>query len=391
MNIHFSRALNLPKKPKRSFFLWGPRQAGKSSLLKSSYPESLYIDFLKTNLEMKYSQNPSRLRDELLQKIQRSELNDSSVVILDEVQKIPKILDEVHWLIENTGLSFVLCGSSARKLKHGQANLLGGRALREELYGFSAVELAEDFDLRRILNQGYLPAFYLEEDYLALQEAYVNDYLKEEIASEALVRKINLFSEFLKLAAFSDTEIINFTNIARESGVAATTVKEYFLILEDTLIGSFLPAFTKRPKRRITQAPKFYFFDVGVVNYLTRRSHLEAGSELFGKAFENWVFHELRCYNSYKKRRLDLSYWRLSTGVEVDFVINDMEYAIEVKASSKLHKNHFKNLRELKKDHPDLKKSFLVSCVEEDFITQDGIEVLSYKSFVKYLWAGDLF
>ena len=390
MNIPVSRALKLIKEPKKSFFLWGPRQTGKSSLLKSLYSKSLYVDFLNTNIYLKYLEAPNLLREELIQKLEKSELDKSQPIILDEVQKVPLILDEVHWIIENLGLNFILCGSSARKLKRGQANLLGGRALRYELYGFCYEELGDLFDLNKMLNRGYLPSIYLDEDFLDLQESYVKDYLKEEIAEEALVRNLELFSEFLKVASFSDAEIVNFSNIARDCGISASTVKEYFLILEDTLIGNFLPAYKKKPKRRITQAPKFYFFDIGVVNYLSKRRNIEQGSELFGKAFENWVYHELKTYNSYNKARYDLSYWRLSTGVEVDFIINDMEYAIEVKASNKIHEGHLKNLRELVKDHPEVKKRYLVSLTDTNRITEDGVEIVNYKSFIEYLWSGKL-
>ena len=202
---------------------------------------------------------------------------------------------------------------------------------------------------------------------------------------------MQVFSEFLKVASFSDAELVNFSNIARDCGIASNTVKEYFLILEDTLIGQFLPAYKKKPKRRISQAPKFYFFDIGIVNYLAKRKTIEPGSELYGKAFENWVFHELRTYNSYKKARLDLSYWRLSTGIEVDFIINDMDYAIEVKASNKIHDGHLKGLRELVKDQPQVQKRYLVSLVDQNRVTEDGIEILNYQSFVDYLWQGKLF
>ena len=391
MNILFTRALNLPKNPSQSFFLWGPRQTGKSSLLKKQYPKSIYIDLLQTNTYIKYLEKPYLLREELQYKLDKSELDKSQPIILDEVQKTPLILDEIHWLIENLDLKFILCGSSARKLKRGQANLLGGRALRYELYGLCMHELKHSFDLNKILNRGYLPSIYLNDNFADLQEAYVKDYLKEEIADEALVRNLRVFSEFLTVASFSDSEIVKFSNIARDCAISASTVKEYFLILEDTLIGNFLPAYKKRPKRRITQAAKFYFFDVGVVNYLSKRKAFEPGSESFGKAFENWLFHELKTYNSYNKARLDLSYWRLSTGVEVDFIINDMEYAVEVKAVSKIHDGHLKNLREIIKDHPELKRRYLVSLVDSNRITDDGIEIINYPSFIEQLWQGKLF
>lgn len=385
-----ARALELPKQPQRSFFLWGTRQTGKSFLLRQTYPDAIYINLLNTKSYLKYLKEPWLLREELLA-IKKEQGQVISPIIIDEVQRVPLLLDEVHLLIEEENFKFILCGSSARKLKRGQANLLGGRALRYELFGFSAFELGKDFKLNRILNQGYIPDHYLEDDFEKLLEAYVNDYLEEEIAVEALVRNIPAFANFLEIVSLSDSEMVNFANIARDCGVSAPTVKEYFQILEDTLLAKFLPAYKKRPKRRVIQASKFYFNDLGIVNYLSKRKQVEEGSELYGKAFENWVFHELSAYVAYKEPSWNLSYWRLASGsAEVDFIINDMEYAIEAKASKKIHSNHLKGLRELKKDQPKLKKQIIVSLIDENRLTEDGIEILSYTSFIERLWAGRL-
>jgi predicted AAA+ superfamily ATPase len=299
----------------------------------------------------------------------------------------------VHYLIEEHDLKFALCGSSARKVKQGQANLLGGRAIKHELYGFTAKELGKDFDLVKIINQGYLPKHYLSPASKAfdLQNFYINDYLKEEIAAEALVRNLPVFSEFLRAAAFSDAEMVNYSNIARDCGVSANTVKEYFHILEDTLMAKFLPAFCLREKRKVIRSPKFYYSDLGVVNGLLKRKEISIGSELFGKAFENWVHHELRAYNSYHKAHWDLSYWRLANGsAEVDFIINDMQVAIEAKASHKIKKDELKGLRELIKDQEQVGRRIVVSLVDTDRLTDDGIEVIGYQSFVKMLWAGEI-
>lgn len=387
---NIERSLKLPSNPEESFFLWGSRQTGKSSLLKSTYPDSLYIDLLQTSNYFKYLEKPWLLREELQQFTKTEKYNPRIPIIIDEIQKVPMLLDEVHWLIENSNLKFALCGSSARKVKRGHANLLGGRALRYELFGFSAYELKDNFDLTKILNYGYLPRHYLRSNPRELLEAYVTDYLKEEIADEALVRNIPNFSNFLNISSLSDSELVNYTNISRDCHVSANTVKEYFTILEDTLLGSFLPAYTKRPKRRVSQSSKFYFSDVGVVNYLAKRKDLEPKSELFGKAFENWVYHELTTYNSYKKNFWDLSHWRLSSGIEVDFIIDDMQCAIEAKARDNIHSEHLKGLRELVKDHENTKQRIVVSLVDNDRLTDDGILILGAQSFIEKLWAGKI-
>lgn len=379
----YKRALSL-KSPKKSFFLWGQRQTGKSSLLRETFKNDLYINLLESDLFLEYSTRPSLLRERL------HHLKAGEIVIIDEVQKIPSLLDEIQNLIESKKIIFGLCGSSARKLKRGHGNLLGGRARRYELFGLSAFELREDFDLNRLLTRGYLPSFYLDDDYEHSHQSYVSDYLKEEILAEGLTRSIAIFSRFLETAAFSDSEIINFSNIAREVGVSVKTVQAHFEILEDTLTGGFLPAYTKKIKRRTRQSPKFYFFDVGIVNFLSKRKNLLPRSSDFGKAFENWVYHELKCYKSYVKNDLDISYWALTTGVEVDFILNDMEIAIEVKSSDRITSDHLKNLREVKKDYPKIKSRFVVSLEKQIRTTDDGITILPYQEFIRRLWAGDL-
>lgn len=380
----YKRTLNL-RNPKKSFFLWGQRQTGKSSLLRDTFePAAHFINLLESDTFLEYATRPSLLRERL------NHLKAGDIVIIDEVQKIPPLLDEIHNLIETKKIVFGLCGSSARKLKRGHGNLLGGRARRYELFGFSAHELKEDFDLTRLLTRGYLPSFYLDEDYRQSHHSYISDYLKEEILAEGLTRSISIFSSFLETASFSDTEVINFSNIAREVGVSVKTAQAHFEILEDTLTGGFLPAYTKKMKRRTRQSPKFYFFDVGVVNFLAKRKNLTPKSSDFGKAFENWVYHELKCYKSYVKNELDLSYWALTTGVEVDFILNDMEVAIEAKSSQNIVSDHFKNLRELKKDFPKIKSRYIVSLEKQVRTTEDGITVLPYKEFISRLWEGEL-
>ena len=346
----------------------------------------MWINLLKTDEFLRYSEQPYLLRGEI------EALPNSSLVIIDEIQKVPALLDEVHYLIEESNLVFGLCGSSARKVKRGHANLLGGRAIRYELFGLSAKELLFDkkFNLYTMLNNGYIPSHYLKTSPRRNIRSYVNNYLKEEILDEGLVRNLPVFSRFLEVAALTDTEFVNYTNIASDCGVSSTTVKEYFTILEDTLLGRFLPSYIKRPKRKIKKVPKFYFADVGVVNHLAKRGDLPEGGELYGKAFENWCFHELMLFREYSEKFFDLSYWSLSTGVEVDFIIGDMEVAIEVKSSERINDKHLKGLIEIKEEHPSLKKRIIVCREIRARKTEDGILILPYEEFIQILWDGEI-
>jgi predicted AAA+ superfamily ATPase len=382
----FTRALRLPPSGTESFFLWGPRQTGKTTLLRRAYPSAVWLDLLKADEFRRYVTRPELLRQEL----EAESTEPGAQIVIDEIQKVPALLDEVHWLIENRGLRFALCGSSARKVKRGAANLLGGRAFRYELHGLSAVELGEDFDLDRMLNHGYLPRIYQGTRPRRMLEAYVADYLREEVAAEGLVRNLPTFSEFLDVAALSDGELVNFSNVARECGVSSHTAKSYFGILEDTLLGRWLPGYRKRPKRRVIQAPKFYFADVGVVNRLAKRGELQRGSELYGKAFENWIFHELTAFLSYSDYDGDLTYWRLASGIEVDFVLGDMDVVVEAKSSSRITSDHLKGLRNLVEDHPGVGRRIVACCEPKARTTPDGIEVLPVVTFIRKLWDGAL-
>jgi predicted AAA+ superfamily ATPase len=381
----FKRTIDLPASGTETFFLWGPRQTGKTTLLRAAYPDAFWIDLLKADEYRRYLQNPERLREEL------DAAGRVRQVVIDEVQKVPQVLDEVHWLIENRDRRFALCGSSARKVKRGAANLLGGRAVRYELHGITAMEAGADFDLDRMLNHGYLPRMYASERPERLLNAYVGVYLKEEVAAEALVQNLPVFSAFLNVAALSDAALVNFSTIARECGVSSHTIKGYFQILEDTLLGRWLSAYTKRPKRRVIGAPKFYFADVGTVNHLARRGRLQRGSELYGKAFENWVFHELSAHNAYSEAFARLSYWRLASGIEVDFIVNDGQVAIEAKATAKVTADHLSGLRQLVRDHPRVRQRVVVCLEPRSRRTEDGILVLPAREFCERLKAGELF
>jgi predicted AAA+ superfamily ATPase len=384
----FIRSIKLNHSIGRTFFLWGSRQTGKSTLLRERFADAVWIDLLKSDEFARYATQPNLLREELWNH------ETSQFIVIDEVQKVPALLNEVHWLIENKGLKFALCGSSARKLKRGHGNLLGGRALRFELFGLTSEELGKGFNLTHLLNRGYVPNHYLapESDIRRLFESYCADYLTEEVAGEALVRNIPAFANFLAISALSDTEVVSFATFARDVGVSANTIKEYFAILEDTMIGAFLPAFQKRPKRRTTLSPKFYFGDVGVVNALAKRWAISPGSELFGKAFENWLAHELRSYNQYCSRFESIGYWQLTTGVEVDFVVGtEKPIAIEAKSTKGVNAGHLKGLRQFKIEYPEALRLIVVSLDPRRRTLEDGLEVWPYEDFVRALWRGEFF
>lgn len=378
----FKRSLVLPDAGTETFFLWGPRQAGKSTLLRQCYPDGRWIDLLKSDEFRRYLTNPEYLRQEIEAEASPQNLQ----VVIDEVQKVPALLDDVHWLMENRGVSFALCGSSATKVKRGAANLLGGRAVRHELLGITGAELGDDLDLTRLLNVGYLPRIFQAPRPVPLLDAYINDYLVQEVAAEGVVRKLPAFSRFLDAASLSDGEIVNLSNIAAECGVSQHTVKNYFQVLVDMLLGRWVPSYRLRPKRRVIQAPKFYFADVGIVNRLARRGPLVPRSELYGKAFENWVCHELSAWIRYREFDGRLSYWRLAGGTEVDFVVGDMRLAVEAKASANIDSRHLRGLRSLIRDHPSVRRRAVVCLEPRTRRTSDGIDIMPAESFVQELW-----
>ncbi len=382
----FQRSLKLPPAGSETFFLWGPRQTGKSTLLKNCYPNSRWVDLLRSDDFRKYSARPELLRQE----IDADGADRTQQIVIDEVQKVPALLDEVHWMIENRGLRFALCGSSARKVRRGGANLLGGRAIRYELRGITAGELGTAFDLDRMLNHGYSPRMYESSRPRRLLESYISDYVTEEIAAEGLVRNLPSFANFLDVAVLSDCEIVNFTNVGRDCGVSQHVAKGYFEILEDTLLARWLPAYRRREKRRVILSPKFYFADVGLVNRMARRGTVIAGSDQYGKAFENWVHHELTSYTSYHEVDAKLTYWRLASGIEVDFMLDDLSLAIEAKSSENITSQHLKGLRALKSEYPKFGQRIVVSRERRARLTDDGILILSADRFVERLWSGEL-
>lgn len=369
-----------------SVFLFGARQTGKSILLRSLFPETIYIDLLETDTQHRFRTQPSLLRDVL------NGYPDNSLVIIDEIQQVPELLNEVHLLISRKQMRFVLCGSSARKLKRQGVNTLGGRALPEQLYPLVSNEIP-DFDLHRALTHGLLPKIYLSARPSRLLQAYVDVYLKEEIQAEALVRNLKSFTRFLEVAALTNGEIVNYNNIATDCGVSAKTAAEYFTILQDTLIGYLVPAFSDKQKRRLVQAPKFWFFDVGVANHLLHRKELVIGTVEYGHAFEHFVVQELIAHLGYHHNEYRLTYWRTYTGSEVDAVITNHAgepvLAIEVKSTQEIMHKHLKGLHAFHQEYIDCP----LLCVSLDKFTREseGVRLMYINDFLKQLWADKLF
>ena len=383
----YHRIQKLSLSSQETCFLWGPRQTGKSTLLKTLFPEAMRYDLLLSTEYQQLLQQPKLIREQCLAAGLDGD-SQSDPIIIDEIQKIPGLLNEIHWLIENQGLRFMLCGSSARKLKRGQANLLGGRAVRYEMYPLVFPEIP-DFSLIKALNTGLISRHYASRNPRRLIQSYAGDYLKEEIVAEALTRNIPAFSRFLEVAALSNGEIVNYTNIARECSVSSPTVKEYFQILEDTLIGRQLPAFRKKKKRRLITSPKFYFFDLSPVIHLTRRSKVVPGSELFGRAFEHFLHMEIVAHSSYSESFYPISFWRTSSGIEVDFILGDHEIAVEVKSTELANPNHLKGLRRFREEYR-VRRNILVSLDPKSRKTEDQIEILPGKTFLEQLWSGNI-
>ena len=383
----YERLQTLALSSSESVFLWGPRQTGKSTLLKRLFPDAIRYDLLLSNEFQDLLRNPAIIREHC----QSSGIDgDTQIdpIIIDEIQKLPLLLDEIHWLIENKGLRFILCGSSARKLKRSQANLLGGRAVRYELYPLVSKEIP-DFSLSKALNTGLIPRHYDSKNVKRLRQSYIGEYIKEEVLAEALTRNIPAFSRFLEIAALSNGEIINHTNIARECGVRSPTVRDYFQILEDTLIGEYLSAYQKKQKRRLITSPKFFFFDLAPIIHLSNRGEVVPGSELFGKAFEHFIWMELTAHRSYSELFYPISFWRTSSGFEVDFLLGEHEIAIEVKSTSLANRTHLKGLRRFKEEY-ETRRSILVSLDSKSRETEDGIEILPWGIFLNMLWGGDI-
>lgn len=360
-----------------SMFLFGARQTGKSTILRTQFPNSIYIDLLDTSVKARFKRRPSLLYETLCDKPQ------NTLIIIDEIQEVPELLNEIHRLISEKELLFILCGSSARKLKRKGYNTLGGRAYPLYLYPFVSAEIP-DFNLNHAISYGMLPPHYLAKNPSRKLSAYIDVYLKEEIKEEALVRNLSAFQRFLEVAALTDGEIVNYNNIAQDCGISSNTVISYFDILEDTLIGYRIPAFAKVLKRRLVQAPRFYYFDVGIVNHLLHRKELIRGTVEYGHAFEHLVIQELRAWLAYSESSEQLSYWRTYTGLEVDAVIGNARVAIEIKSVEEVLPRHIKGLKAFAEDYQE-SRTIIVSM--DTFSRRIGnIECVYVLDFFRLLW-----
>jgi len=361
---------------KKSHFLFGPRQTGKTYLIRNTLEGVRVYDLLDSSVFLALSQNLGRIAQELTPL--------DRVVVIDEIQRLPELLNEVHRLIEERGVRFLLTGSSARKLRRGGINLLGGRARTKHLHPLIYRELGDRFDLLHAVNRGLLPSIYFSDDPGADLKAYTGLYLQQEIVAEGTIRNIPAFSRFLRVAALCNGTIVNFTNVANDAQVARTTVYEYFEILKDTLVLHELPAWRKSKKRKPIASSKYYFFDNGIVASLQERK-FSPGTPEFGEAFETYIMHELISYRDYLSGE-PLSYWRSTSGFEVDFIIND-HTAVEVKAKENLSFTDIKSLRALAEENK-LKRYLCVSL--EPRIRKIGdVIILPYKDFLEALWGDE--
>lgn len=375
----YKRILDLSKLLKmRSFFLFGARGTGKSTLIAETLPGAVVYDLLDPDQFQRLLKEP---------KVIAEETDRDTVVVIDEIQKLPALLDEVHRLITKRKQTFLLTGSSARKLKRGGANLLAGRAFFAELFPLTSREIPE-FDLLAYLNTTGLPEYYNQSHVDEFLRAYVGTYLKEEIQAEALTRNLPGFTRFLEVVALSNGEEINYTNIASDSGVPVRTLEGYFSILNDTLTGFALPPFLLTKKRKAITRSKYFLFDIGVVNNLARRGQIEYKSELFGRAFEHFIALELRAFISYQRQNIELQYWRSASKLEVDFILGQ-ELAVEVKSTDLVLDKHLKGLRAFKEE--GLVRNYgVVSLDSHERLTEDGIHIWPWKIFLAKLWNGHL-
>lgn len=374
----YSRLLNIPINHDKSFFLFGPRGTGKTTWIKSNFSEALYFDLLGFDLYNDLLARPGRLENLIPPGFQ-------NWIILDEIQRIPELLNEVHRLIENFHYKFILTGSSARTLRKKGVNLLAGRALTYRMYPLTVVELGDSFCLKKSLAWGHLPAIPSEKNPDLFLKAYVQTYLREEVLQEGLTRNLGSFSRFLETASFSQGSVLNISEIARESGIERMRVKNYFSILEDLLLASFLPVFTRRAKHRMISHPKFYYFDVGIFRTLRPMGPLDSPQEAEVSGIETLCFQELSAVNDYYNYEYDLYYWRTSNGVEVDFILYGPKglLAFEIKRSGRISKKDLNGLKSFANDYPEAKLYMLYGGSRQEYA--DNISILPVEKALKEL------
>lgn len=378
-----NRILNLPDLlKKKSFFLFGPRATGKTFLISQQFSakDIVIINLLRGDLYMRLKSAPYEL-EEIIRIV-----DQPSLIVIDEVQRIPELLNEVHRLIEENHWTFLLTGSSARTLKRSGVNLLAGRAWQTQLFPLTSNEIP-NFDLSRYLQYGGLPPVYLGEEPVENLHAYVNTYLKEEIQAESLVRKMASFTRFLEVAALTSGKMLNYAEIASDTGVPAATVRDYYQILEDTFIGFMVNAWTKTLKRKAISRTKFYLFDLGVKNTLAHIDSLPPKSDLYGQAFEHFIAMEIRAYLSYRRSKQELCYWCSTHGVEVDFIVGN-DLAIEVKTTNQVQDKHIKNLKLLEEEN--ICQRYILVSLDKINRKKGVVEILYWKDFLERLWNDEL-
>ena len=371
---YIERVLNLAfLLQKKSHFLFGPRQTGKTSLIRHSLKGVRAYDLLDNSVYLSLSQAPGRIAQEISPQ--------DKIVVIDEIQRLPVLLNEVHRLIEERGIRFLLTGSSARKLRRGGVNLLGGRARTKYIHPLTSQELGNQFNLFKAIDRGLLPSIYLSDDPHADLEAYTGSYLQQEIVAEGVTRNVPAFSRFLRVAALCNGTVVNFTNVSNDAQVPRTTVYEYFEILKDTLLLYELPAWRKSKKRKPLTSSKYYFFDVGVVARLQGRQ-FRPGTPEFGEAFETYLIHELVSYSDYISGE-PLSYWRSTSGFEVDFILGD-HTAVEVKAKENVSAHDLKSLRAFAEEKK--LKRYLCVSLEPRRRNLENVTILPLREFLEALW-----
>ena len=365
----YPRSLAIPSNGRQSFFLFGPRGTGKTTWLKQRFPDAIYLDLLDHALYLELLARPQRLRDLIPP-------GYDGWVVVDEVQRTPLVLNEVHRLIEADGLRFILTGSSARSLRRRGVNLLGGRARTHHLYPLTAVEAGADFALERALIHGQLPSVYTQPDPDAYLASYVENYLRQEVLEEGRTRNLATFSRFLESASFSQAAPLNVAEVARDVGVDRKTASAYFDLLEDLLIATRVPVFTKRAKRRMTTHTKFFLFDVGVYRAIRPTGPLDSPEQIDGPALETLVYQELRAAIAYRSLKLDLFFWRTASGTEVDLVAygGDGLFAIEVKRTRTIRRADLHGLTQFRSDYPMARCVLLFGGDRREH--RDGIELL---------------
>jgi predicted AAA+ superfamily ATPase len=374
----FQRLISLTNSSTHSAFILGPRGTGKTSWLKEKFTQALYFDLLDDRLYTEFLANPTRLGDRIPEDFK-------DYIVVDEIQKIPSLLNEVHRLIEHRKLKFVLTGSSARSLRRKGINLLAGRALTYHMYPLTALELGSKFSLSHSLAFGHLPSVYGHDDPKHYLSSYISTYLKEEVQQEGITRNLALFTRFLETASFSQGEILNYTNIAQEIGSTRHTVANFFDVLEDLLIGYRLPVFTKRAKRETVSHPKFYYFDVGVYRHIRPMGPLDNPTEVDGPALETLFLQEVKAMNEYFGLEYEVFYWRTRSQIEVDFVLYGKNglLAFEIKRKSKLNGQDFSGLRAFKDDYPIAKCTVLYGGTE--CYTDRDIAVIPFEKAITQL------